>query len=207
MNTQAATIVGKVARRSQKRGADKREALAAAAAELFWQKGFSSTSLADIAEISGVPLGNLHYYFRSKAHLALAVAEVFVRETEAMLAGIEAEEAEPRRRLAALVARLSRSLRSRVAHGCPIALCVRDFRPEAPAASARAAEAFTLLSAFIARELGRTGLRPSQTLAVARAALAEWQGGMMLAHALEDAAVLSESFRRMEQLLAGAARA
>jgi AcrR family transcriptional regulator len=189
-----------------KRGRDRLEALSAAAASLFWQRGFAPTSLADIAAASGVPLGNIYYYFKTKADFARAVADVFVAETEAVLAEIQAEEQEPRRRLVLLVARLSRSLKSRVAHGCPIALCIRDFRLEAPAASDRAAEAFNLLIGFIARELVRTGLRPARALSVARNAVAEWQGGMMLAHALKDAAVLSESFRRMEQLLLGQAK-
>ena len=37
-------------------------------------------------------------------------------------------------------------------------------------------------------------------------AIAEWQGGIALAHALGDAAILSESFRRMEHLLLSPAR-
>lgn len=183
------------------KGAVNREAIVAAAAELFWRDGYASATLAQVAGAAGIPPGNMFYYFRTKADLALAVANIFVAETEAMLQATEAEETDPRRRLAALVARLSRSLRSRVAHGCPIALCVRDFRSEVPQASDRAAEAFLLLIAFMARELGRTGMRPAMALTQARAALAEWQGGIMLAHALKDAAVLSESFRRMERIL------
>lgn len=202
--TASAVVVEPMGERGRTgRGAERLEALSAAAAALFWEKGFASTSLADIASSAGMPTGNVYYYFRSKADIARAVADVFVSETEAMLSGIEKEEVDPRRRLGALVARLLRSLKSRVANGCPIALCVRDFRREAPGASERAAEAFTLLIAFIARELGRTGMRPSRALSLSRAVLAEWQGGMMLAHALKDASVLAESFRRMEQLLIG----
>ena len=91
--------------------------------------------------------------------------------------------------------------RSRVEHGCPIALAVRDFRSEAPDASARAAQSFELLTGFIGRELQRTGSRPSVALAKAREIVVEWQGGISLAHALGDATVLAESFRRAEQRL------
>lgn len=185
----------------RRKGDAHREAIAAAAASLFWREGYAATTLAGIAVAANVPPGNLFYYFRTKADIARAVADVFCAETEAMLEATGDEEAEPRRRLSSLVARLSRSAPSRVAHGCPIALCVRDFRTDAPEASERAAESFAMLIGFIARELGRTGLRPSLALAQARAAIAEWQGGIMLAHALKDAAVLSESFRRMERLL------
>ncbi|MEO4001182.1 TetR/AcrR family transcriptional regulator [Mesorhizobium sp. CAU 1732] len=189
--------------RRRGKGDANRDAIVAAAADLFWRKGYAQTTLGSVAQAAGIPPGNLFYYFRTKADLAFAVADIFVAETQAMLHDTEHEEAEPRKRLAALVARLARSLRSRVAHGCPIALCVRDFRSSAPEASDRAAEAFTMLIQFMARELGRSGLRPSIALGQSRAALAEWQGGMMLAHAMKDATVLSESFRRMDRLLAG----
>ncbi len=185
-----------------KRGERNRAALVAAAAHLFWHEGYEATSLADIAKASNVPLGNIYYYFPSKADFALAVADVFVAETESMLSELEKESDKPRERLSLLVERLARSLKNRVAHGCPIAFAVRDFSSSAPVASKRAGESFSLLTGFIARELGRTGMRPSLALAAARGAVAEWQGGMMLAFALKDAAVLSESFRRMEQMLA-----
>lgn len=131
----------------------------------------------------------------------MAVAEVFVAETGSMLLETENDEEKPRERLALLVARLARSLKSRVAHGRPIALAVSDFSSSAPEASKRAGESFSLLIGFIARELGRTGMWPSLAFSTARGAVSEWQGGMMLAFALKDATVLSESFRRMEQML------
>ncbi|MBZ9602225.1 TetR/AcrR family transcriptional regulator [Phyllobacterium chamaecytisi] len=180
---------------------DKREILIATAAGLFWRQGYATTSLADIATDSGVPLGNIYYYFKSKAELALGVADIFVAETEGMLAEITDADQNPRTRLKLLIEKLAHSLKSRVAHGCPIALGIRDFRHESPEAAGRAAETFSLLIGFIGRELGRSGIRPSSALGIARNAVAEWQGGIMLAHGLNDPAVLVESFRRMERLL------
>ena len=78
---------------------------------------------------------------------------------------------------------------------------MRDFRGTAPAASARAAQSFELLVSFIARELQKTGRRPSIAMARARAVVIEWQGGIALAHAFNDMTVLSESLRRAEQAL------
>ncbi len=180
---------------------EKRDILIATAAGLFWHRGYSVTSLADIAASSGVPLGNIYYYFKTKTELAKGVADIFVTETEEMLAEIVALDQDPRRRLQLLVDRLAQSLKSRVEHGCPIALGVRDFRNESPEAANRAAEAFSLLIGFIGRELGRSGIRPSTALGIARNAVTEWQGGIMLAHGLRDPAVLAESFRRIERLL------
>ncbi|CAN7230241.1 TetR/AcrR family transcriptional regulator [Phyllobacterium sp. LjRoot231] len=180
---------------------EKRDILIATAAVLFWHQGYAVTSLANIATNSGIPLGNIYYYFKSKADLARGVADIFVAETEDMLREITEADQNPRVRLKLLIEKLAHSLKSRVDHGCPIALGIRDFRNESPEAANRAAEAFSLLIGFIGRELGRSGIRPSSALGIARNAVTEWQGGIMLAHGLKDPTVLAESFRRIERLL------
>ena len=53
------------------RKSDKRERLLDAAAESFWVDGYAATSLADIAERSQVPVGNIYYYFKTKAAIAI----------------------------------------------------------------------------------------------------------------------------------------
>ena len=186
---------------TSRRGRERRDALVTACAELFWKNGYANTSIADIAGHAGIPLGNVYYYFRSKADMAMAVAAVFVNETEQLIAEIGAQSEEPRERLGLLVRRLSQTARSRVEHGCPIGGCIRDFHRDAPPAAERAAEAFGLLVGFMARELGKTGLRPSAAMTAARSAVSDWQGGIVVAHALRDAAVMAESFRRMERSL------
>ena len=184
------------------RGDARREALAQAAAELFWKRGYAGTSLAQVAKAAGIPLGNVYYYHKTKADLAMAVADLFVGQTEALIDDVSAQISDPKARLKALVTRLRASQESRLAHGCPIAAACRDFRPRAPDAAERAAESFTVLTGFVAVELGRTGLRPSIALGRARALVCEWQGGIALAHALGEAPVLAEAFMRMERLVA-----
>ncbi len=57
------------------RVSNKREKLIESATKLFHQAGFKDTSIADVAEDSGVPLGNVYYYFKTKDDLAAAVIE------------------------------------------------------------------------------------------------------------------------------------
>lgn len=173
----------------------------AAAARLFWVRGFSATSIADIGRDADVPQGNMFYYFRTKAELALAVADVFVDETQSLIVEAEAASLDPRERIRFLLQRLGQSNRSRVDNGCPISAAVRDFRRLAPEASARAGQSFELLVSFIARELQKTGPRPSLAMARARAVVIEWQGGIALALAFGDMTVLAESLRRAEHSL------
>ncbi|WP_223477565.1 TetR/AcrR family transcriptional regulator [Oricola indica] len=185
----------------RKRGEARREALVQAAAELFWTRGFEASSLADIAGAADVPLGNVYYYFKTKGDLAGAVADLFVHQTETLIEDVRTETPEPRRRLKLLVARLQAGQQSRVQHGCPILAGAREFRHTLPEHGARAAESFSLLTGFVATELGRTGLRPSIALQRARAVIADWQGSIALAHALGEPPVLAECFARMERTL------
>ncbi len=57
------------------RRGDIRERLVTAGRQLIHNQGFGRTTLADIAEASGVPLGNVYYYFRNKEELLAAVAD------------------------------------------------------------------------------------------------------------------------------------
>lgn len=183
------------------KGERNREALLAAAARLFWQNGYNGSSIADIADEAGIPVGNVYYYFKTKAEVALAVANGFVEDTADLLDSVTAHSPDPRQRLAKLADRLAASQKSRLVHGCPVAAAIREFRIHAPEASRRAADVFTLISGYIATEAGRTGLRPSLALATGRAAVAEWQGGIVLGSALQDGPVVAESARRLARIL------
>ena len=45
---------------------DKRERLIEAADKLIYEQTFHTTTLADIAKLADVPLGNVYYYFKTK---------------------------------------------------------------------------------------------------------------------------------------------
>jgi len=180
---------------------DKRERLVSAAAKLFWYNGFHGASIKDIAQEADVPLGNVYYYFPDKAKLALAVAKIFTADTDQMLEEISSVGPEPRKRLVQLFDRLATSDGSRVLHGCPIALACRDFKESAPDAALEAADAFSKLIIWIAKQRQTMGERPSIALADARQAIVEWQGAIVLAHGLQDSVLLAEAHRRIRRNL------
>lgn len=96
-----------------------------AASILFYEQGAGNTSLADISEASGVSLGNIYYYFKTKDDLMDAVIARRASELESALAKAEDEPA-PLDRLVTLLeaSRAERKTLSR--HGCPYAALVRD---------------------------------------------------------------------------------
>ncbi len=62
-----------------------RTAIVEAARDLFYQKGFTGTSYADIAKRTGFAKGNIHYYFNSKDELLKAVVERRVQDIRDLL--------------------------------------------------------------------------------------------------------------------------
>jgi len=101
------------------RVSDKRERLIESAAKLFHQAGFKDTSIADIAEDSGVPLGNVYYYFKTKDELAGAVIEQRAETIKGWARQWE-ENPDPKKRLFSLLD-MQVSFKDKIAkYGCPI---------------------------------------------------------------------------------------
>lgn len=57
-----------------------RQAILASAYELFSERGYHSTTLQEIAELTGVGVSSLYSYFPSKIHLLYAVVEPWYKE-------------------------------------------------------------------------------------------------------------------------------
>lgn len=80
---------------------DKRVRLVEAADKLFFEQGVNITTLANIASLAEVPLGNVYYYFKSKESIVMAVIE---RRRKAIEAQFSAwESLNNKERLASLI--------------------------------------------------------------------------------------------------------
>src|SRR5437763_2570784 len=101
---------------------DTRERIVEAAMELFWRKGYGSTSIADILGRSQVNSGSLYHFFPGKQDLLLAVLDAYRDGIGPMLLEPAwAGEADPVERVFALLGAYRASLvRTDCAYGCPI---------------------------------------------------------------------------------------
>lgn len=101
------------------RQSDKREKIIHSADALILKHGFRQTTLADIAEDSGVPLGNVYYYFKSKEDIGKTVIQARLEKIRALLRSCEQHD-DPRQRLLAFIEH-PRAVRSALtADGCPL---------------------------------------------------------------------------------------
>src|SRR5579862_2307423 len=91
--------------------ADTKTRLVLAAMRLFWEKGYNSTSIADVLHSAEVNSGSLYYFFPGKSDLLVAVLDMYHDGIRPMLlepawVGVN----DPIERIFALLARYRKSL-------------------------------------------------------------------------------------------------
>lgn len=170
---------------------DTRSSIVLAAMELFWEKGYASTSVADILSRSQVNSGSLYHYFPGKQDVLIAVLEMY-RDgiSEMLLAPAWEGVDDPVERVFALLAGYRRMIvETECTYGCPIGSIALEIHEPDPPVRALLAANFTGWIDAIEACLVAAGdrLPPS----VDRRALAEFvltamEGGIMQARTYRD---------------------
>jgi AcrR family transcriptional regulator len=90
--------------RGRSRGYElQRETILARAAELFARRGYTATSMNEVADACGVSKPALYHYVRDKHELLVEIAETHVARLLALVDEIEAARLEPEARLRRLI--------------------------------------------------------------------------------------------------------
>jgi TetR/AcrR family transcriptional repressor of nem operon len=124
---------------------DTRQRIVEAAMELFWLKGYGSTSIADILSRSQVNSGSLYYFFPGKQDVLVAVLEAYRDGIGPMLlepawSGVD----DPVDRLFALLGSYRRALvETDCTYGCPIGSLALELHEPDPPVRALLAANFT----------------------------------------------------------------
>jgi AcrR family transcriptional regulator len=110
--------------------------------QMFWQKGYASTSIADILREAGVNSGSLYHFFPGKQDLLLAVLARYLEGIGPML--LEPawrDERDPIKKVFALLARYRQAIvQTDHTYGCPIGgLALEIHEPDPPVREALAA--------------------------------------------------------------------
>src|SRR5258706_10111612 len=107
---------------NQDAGTATRMRIVLAAMELFWEKGYQSTSVADLLQRAGVHSGSLYHFFPGKQDVLLAVLELYrAGIDEMLLAPAWKDVADPIERVFALLAKYRASIiQTDCTYGCPI---------------------------------------------------------------------------------------
>src|SRR5262245_23104872 len=77
----------------------KRDAILRAAIDVFAERGYFNSQVADVARVAGVAAGTVYLYFRSKDDLLISIFERGMRDAIAEGQTLVADLADPRERL------------------------------------------------------------------------------------------------------------
>jgi len=172
---------------------DTRTRIVEAAMELFWLKGFGSTSIADILSRSQVNSGSLYYFFPGKQDVLIAVLQAYRDGIRPMLiepawAGVD----DPVERVFALLASYRRALvETDCTYGCPIgSLALELHEPDEPVRELMAANFRGWVDEVEAclRVAGGRFPQGTDLRALAELALNVMEGGVMQARTFRDVA-------------------
>jgi TetR/AcrR family transcriptional repressor of nem operon len=174
--------------------------------KLFGEKGFNSTSVADILKEANVNSGSLYHYFETKQGVLIAVLERYRDGIESMLiapawAGIN----DPIDRVFALLARYRELLKATdCTYGCPVgSLALEIHEPDPPVRTLLAAN-FDRWTAFVAQcfDSARDRLPPQTDVhALAQFVLTTMEGGVMLSRTYRTLEAFDSSVSRLRDYL------
>jgi TetR/AcrR family transcriptional regulator len=82
---------------------EQREQILARAARLFARRGYTATSMNEVAEACGISKPSLYHYVRDKHQLLVEIAETHIGRLEALVAEIQVESLAPEQRLRRLI--------------------------------------------------------------------------------------------------------
>ncbi len=191
--------------------ADTRWRILEAAMHLFWEKGYGSTSVADILARAGVNSGSLYHFFPGKQDLLVAVLDTYIGGIRQMLLepnwrGVD----DPIEKIWKLMDGYRDALvQTECTYGCPIGSLALELHEPDPAVRERLAKNFSNWVDAIEECLDAAGERVPRGIdkrALAEFVLTTMEGGVMLARSYRDIgyfdraiAQLKEHFNRLLQ--------
>jgi TetR/AcrR family transcriptional regulator, transcriptional repressor for nem operon len=182
---------------SGEQATDKRTRIVDTAARLVHEQGLGPTSLADIARESGVPLGNLYYYFKTKDAIGEALVERISTATAAARATWDAE-LEPRERIVAFVQATIDDREGVARHGCRVgALCSELHKEPGPLAE-RAATLFDDFLKWLEAQFRLIG-KGAESRDLAFHLVSSVQGASLLANTFHSTRQLTRECNRLKE--------
>ena len=186
---------------------DTRTRLILAAMKLFWEKGYGSTSVADVLQAARVNSGSLYHFFPGKQDLLLAVLDMYRDGIRHML--IEPAwrgVADPVERVFALLARYRQSLiDTECFYGCPIGSLALELHEPDPGIRDLLVANFANWTAAIARCLDEAGDRLPAGLDRRRLAeftLTVMEGAIMQARTYRDIKMFDHAVEELRRYFA-----
>ena len=167
---------------------DRRDRLVRAASYLIQRQGYARTTLAEIAEAGGIPLGSVYYYFKTKDEVFVAINQRRMESLRRLL--VETAEASgPREGLEALIQVWVSDKDIDALYGCPLGSVCYELAKQRGALIEEAAQPLRFLLQWAEdqfRQLGSAESAATHALHL----ITVLQGASLVANAFNDPKVI-----------------
>lgn len=176
---------GSAMEKEQARGERNRLRIIEAADQLFYQKGYNTTSFTDISEAAQVPRGNFYYYFKTKDEILSSVIDSRVDGLREMLKNFDQSIHEPRERLKAFAGILTKREGEIIRYGCRFGTLNAELGKTQIGMQAKASGLFDVFLGWLITQFESLG-HAKEARMQALHLLACFQGTTLLAYAYKD---------------------
>lgn len=175
-----------------------REKIVRSADDLFYRRGFSRTSFADLAKAAEIPKGNFYYYYKAKDELLLDVIGLRLVSISAQLEHWNRQYTEPKKRLRAFIGMVSDNSENLSLYGCPMGSLNTELGKEMRELQTAARQMFDTYIQWLEHQFAEY-TTAAQARSNAYHLMAMVQGASLLCHALGDGTLIE---REVERILA-----
>jgi TetR/AcrR family transcriptional repressor of lmrAB and yxaGH operons len=167
----------------------------AAAADLFRRQGYAATGLETILAVSGAPKGSFYHHFPGgKEDLAVEAVRLGGRQITERLEHAAAMSATAGALVTAAAAAQAADLReSGYELGCPVATVTLELAGSSDVVADASRSAFERWAEPLAGKLRAAGRTDAEAARLARWAIANLEGALLLARASRDASIVTEA--------------
>ena len=175
---------------------DKRQRLVEGARLALRRQGVEKTTLADIAQVADVPVGNVYYYFKTKDELVQAAIDAQAQHIETALASLDRHRS-PKARLKAFLKLLTAQRETAARYGCPHGTLCSELNKRDDGLGQAATKLMQLWIDWAEEQFRSMGRRDSRDLAVAM--IASYQGITLLTNTFRQPELVVRETRRLER--------
>ncbi|HEY7379502.1 MAG TPA: TetR/AcrR family transcriptional regulator [Steroidobacteraceae bacterium] len=181
---------------------DTRSRIVFAAMELFWEKGYASTSIQDVLKRSAANSGSLYHFFPGKQDLLLAVLQTYRSGIDEMLLRPAwGHIKDPIERIFALLARYRELVvQTECFYGCPIGSLALELHEPDPAVRELLAANFLAWTEAVQRcivEAGERLPRAINSRELAEFVLTTMEGAVMQSRTFRDVSYFDRSVSQL----------
>ena len=169
-----------------------------AANRLFYRRGYNRTSFTDIVDASGVPRGNIYYYFRTKEEILQAALEHRMQIIENMLTEWDKKYSKPQDRLKRFVRVMVAGHEATSLFGCPMGSINMELGKDQPELQSQASHMFRRFLDYFRYQFEAMGYSPHRARHLSMQLMSRAQGVSMMTHVMREPQIMQDAHAEID---------